>query len=201
MADPVAGFSLAFSIFTFILLFAYISGEKVWFKSFSWRLFRRSSISESELERFIFLLCDTLMKLSKKKVGLLVVIEKHDNLQKYINLGFQVKSKFFPEFLYNIFLNKESSMHDGGVIIRGLEILSVSSYFPINSDRNIPKEFGSRHRAAIGISSRTDAIALLVSESSGKIMYAQAGKITELNKDNIAVLSKELSKLLEFYVK
>ncbi|KMZ96305.1 hypothetical protein PVNG_02443 [Plasmodium vivax North Korean] len=170
---------------------------------------KKKNISVSEFENFTYLLSEVLLKFSRRKVGSLIVIEKYQNLQKFITLGYEVKSKFFPEFLFNIFLNKESSMHDGGVIIRGLEIRSISSYFPISSDKNIPNEYGSRHRAALGITSRTDALAFLVSETSGKIMLAKEGKIEEASRDNLSLLvkknnsekisSKTLTRLSRFY--
>ncbi|AGX89060.1 diadenylate cyclase CdaM [Mycoplasma parvum] len=188
------------SLSTFLLLFYYVSIERVWFKKYVWKLFRRKNISDSEFENFVYHFGEVLFKFSKRKIGALIVIEKFQNLQKYISLGYEVKSKFFPDFLYNIFFNKASSMHDGGVIIRGMEIMSISSYFPITSDKNIPNEYGSRHRAAMGISGRTDALAFLVSESSGKIMISQDGKINSLDNSNINLLIKKLKELLSFYI-
>ncbi|RAO94857.1 hypothetical protein DNK47_02865 [Mycoplasma wenyonii] len=188
------------ALFTLFLVFYYVSSEKVWFKKYIWKFFRRKEISVSEFETFVYSLSSVLLRFSQEKVGALIVIEKFQNLQKYINSGYVVESQFFSEFLYNIFLNKGSSMHDGGVIIRGLEIKSVSSYFPIYSHKNIPKEYGSRHRAALGITSKTDAIALLVSESQGKILCSEAGEFIELDKENIDLLVESLTKVLNYLI-
>lgn len=188
------------SFFTFILIFCYVAIKKVWFKKYIWKFFRKRNISVSEFENFIFSLSSALLKFSKKKVGALIVIEKFQNLQDYINTGYKVQANFFSDFLYNIFQNKESAMHDGGVIIRGLEIQSASCYFPIYSHRNIPHEYGSRHRAALGITTETDAIALLVSETTGKILFSEGGKFQELESENVKLLAKSLSQVLSYYI-
>ncbi|AFN65202.1 hypothetical protein WEN_02065 [Mycoplasma wenyonii str. Massachusetts] len=192
--------SCLISLSSFLLFFGYVSFKKFWFKKYIWKFFRRKEITASEFKAFVFALSSALFKFSKKHVGALIVIEKFQNLQKYINTGYVIETKFFAEFLYNIFQNKESSMHDGGVIIRGLEIKSVSSYFPIFSHKNIPNEYGSRHRAALGITSQTDAVALLVSESSGKILCSEGGKFQELNKHELESIIQTLTKVLNYYI-
>ncbi|ADX98001.1 diadenylate cyclase CdaM [Mycoplasma suis] len=192
---------LACVVLILFLVFWYVSNEKVWFSKYTWKIFRRKNISQTEFDNFIGKFGDVLIKFSRKKIGALIVIEKYQNLQKYINLGYAIHSRFFPDFLYNVFLNKESSMHDGGVIMRGIDIKSVSSYFPITSAKNTPNEYGSRHRAAMGITGRTDAIVFLVSESSGKIMFSQGGEIHSLNRNNKQLLVKKIEELLSFYIK
>ncbi|CCE66754.1 diadenylate cyclase CdaM [Candidatus Mycoplasma haematominutum] len=201
MADtPLIACTLFFSCVTSLWVAYHVVSDRFLFKKYIWKLFRRTKISASEFEAFLYSFAKVLLKFSREKIGALIVIEKYHNLQKYINLGYEVHSKFFADFLYNVFLNKKSAMHDGGVIMRGLEIKSISSYFPITSNKNIPNKLGSRHRAAMGITSKTDAIAFLVSETSGKIMFSQKGQIFELNKDNITLLIKKLNSLLNFHI-
>ncbi|WP_246307757.1 diadenylate cyclase [Candidatus Mycoplasma haematohominis] len=137
--------------------------------------------------------------MSNNKVGALIVIEREQNLQKYVLLGYEIKAKLTSEFLITIFSNKQSALHDGGVIIRGYDIASISSYFPVTQTRLITT-FGARHRASAGLTENTDAIAFVVSETTGRVSYSSKGELHEMNSSDIDSLSDEISKILNFYV-
>ncbi|AEG73432.1 conserved hypothetical protein [Mycoplasma haemofelis str. Langford 1] len=153
----------------------------------------------SEYESFVFQLSYSMKYLSDNSIGALVVIENRDNLQKYVILGYEVKAKLTAEFLTTVFGNKKSALHDGGVIIRNFDIVSVSSYFPVTQS-NMVSTFGARHRAASGLTETSDAIALIVSETTGNISYSQGGKIFEIEKDNLDAICEKLFQVLSFYI-
>ena len=140
-----------------------------------------------QVQYFISNLASTLARLSYDRVGAIIVIENRDSLYKYINSGKKVDIDFFPEFVFNIFYNHKSPLHDGAMIIRNLKICSLSSYLPL-TNRVISVEYGARHRAAFGICEHYDCLSFVVSETTGKISF------TFKNKTN--VLSSEPSKLI-----
>ncbi|MDQ0513759.1 diadenylate cyclase [Mycoplasmoides fastidiosum] len=146
------------------------------------RLFlQKRKIDYLEYKNFSNQLAGVLTRLSKDVVGGLIVVEQKDDLTDYVKLGYSVRAKFSSEFATNIFYNKLSPLHDGGMIVRNTEIISVSSYFPVTK-QHLESSFGARHRAAVGISETTDALAFVVSETTGNISYAQKGKIKMLAK-------------------
>ena len=107
-------------------------------------------------------------------------------------------SPFFPEFVYSVFYNHESALHDGAMILRNLRIASLSSYLPV-SKRLLPVKYGSRHRAAFGIAERTDALAFVVSETTGTISFMRVADHKVLSNNSVE-LAKELTDILfDFY--
>lgn len=163
-------------------------------KSFFLKLFGKKTLNFIQMKDFSHQLGGVLIRMSNDVVGCLIVIECKDKLNDYVKLGYPVLSAFSSEFLVNVFYNKSSPLHDGGVIIRDREIIAVSSYFPM-TQRNLAVSYGARHRAAVGISEETDAIAFVVSETSGKISYAQKGQINTLD-NNLETITKQIYALL-----
>ncbi|GCE63417.1 DisA bacterial checkpoint controller nucleotide-binding protein [Candidatus Mycoplasma haematohominis] len=159
----------------------------------------KREVNASEYDIFVHQLSHALKWMSNNKVGALIVIEREQNLQKYVLLGYEIKAKLTSEFLITIFSNKQSALHDGGVIIRGYDIASISSYFPVTQTRLITT-FGARHRASAGLTENTDAIAFVVSETTGRVSYSSKGELHEMNSSDIDSLSDEISKILNFYV-
>lgn len=164
------------------------------FKKFLFNLITKKTSDYVKMQDFAQKLSGILIKMSNDVVGALIVIENKDTLTSYAQLGYSVASNFSSEFVMNIFYNKSSPLHDGGIIIKNDKIVAVSTYFPMTK-KNLPAYYGARHRAAIGISEATDAIAFIVSETSGKISFAKNGKITVLNR-NIEQISKQIYSLL-----
>ena len=127
-------------------------------------------------------------ELSKTKTGALIVLERDINIQDIIATGVPMNAEVSPQLLVNIFVPK-TPLHDGAVVISNNKIAAAACVLPLADDVDIAKELGTRHRAAIGISEETDAIAIIVSEETCRISIAVKG---DLNYN----LSLEEAKLL-----
>lgn len=115
-------------------------------------------------------------ELAKSKTGALIVIERDIQIKDIIDTGIILDSEISPQLLVNIFTPK-TPLHDGAVIISQNKIKSAACMLPLASDKDIAKELGTRHRAAIGISKESDALAIVVSEETGKISIAKDGTL------------------------
>lgn len=115
-------------------------------------------------------------ELSKSKTGALIVIERDIKIQDIIATGIPLNSDVSPQLLVNIFEPK-TPLHDGAAIISGNKIAAAACLLPLSDDKDIAKELGTRHRAAIGISRESDSIAVVVSEETGKISVAKDGTL------------------------
>ncbi len=118
-----------------------------------------------------------LIRLSKRKVGALIVIERDTPLDEYLPTGTSVDAHITGALIENIF-EPNTPLHDGAVIIREGRIHYAACVLPLFNDPNISRELGTRHRAALGISSVSDCLTLVVSEETGVISYAENGKLT-----------------------
>lgn len=115
--------------------------------------------------------------LSAQKIGALIIIERDTGLQDFVETGVRMDAVVSAELLMNIFI-PNTPLHDGSVIIRGDRIAAASCYLPLTENPNLSKRLGTRHRAALGISEQTDAVAVIVSEETGAISIASAGRLT-----------------------
>ena len=115
-------------------------------------------------------------ELSKAKTGALIVIERDIKIQDIINTGIPMDAEVSPQLLVNIFEPK-TPLHDGAVIISNNKIAAAACVLPLADDKDIAKELGTRHRAAIGISKESDSIVVVVSEETGKISVAKDGTL------------------------
>ncbi len=113
--------------------------------------------------------------LGRQRIGALIVIERETGLQDYADKGVPLDGKLTSQLLINIFF-KNSPLHDGAVIVRGDRIVAARCIMPL-AEGPLPGQFGTRHRAALGISEESDALALIVSEETGTIALAHDGKI------------------------
>ena len=120
----------------------------------------------------IVLACDSM---SKSMVGALIVIEREMSLGDIIKSGEIIDANISTELIKNIFF-KNSPLHDGAMIISHNRIIAAGCILPVSHNLNIPKELGLRHRAALGITSQSDAIAIIVSEETGAISVTQGGE-------------------------
>lgn len=116
--------------------------------------------------------------LAAKRVGALIVIERRDGLKTYIENGVRLDAIVSYEILVNLFV-PGTPLHDGAVIISHDRLASASSFLPLTQRTGLPKEYGTRHRAAIGISEETDALTIVVSEERGTIGLARDGQLTD----------------------
>jgi diadenylate cyclase len=132
-------------------------------------------LEESEVVAVISEISDAAFKLSEKKTGCLIALEREAKLTTYAESGVQIDGLVTAELVQTIFKH-ESLIHDGGLIIRGQRILAAACLFPLTDNQNLSKIIGTRHRAALGLTEHTDAVVLLVSEETGEISVACDGK-------------------------
>ena len=131
--------------------------------------------------------------LSKQRKGALIVIERDIKIQDIISTGISMTSEISPQLLVNIF-EPNTPLHDGAVVISEGKIAAASCMLPLADDKDIARELGTRHRAAIGISKESDALVVIVSEETGKMSIAKDGTlIADVRED---VLRKILLKNL-----
>ena len=121
-------------------------------------------------------LVSAMSSLSRQKIGALVVLERQVGLSDIVESGTRLDADISSELLINIFI-PNTPLHDGAVIIRGNSIVAAACYLPLSSSNTISKELGTRHRAAIGISEKSDAVVIIVSEETGNISIAENGII------------------------
>lgn len=115
-------------------------------------------------------------ELSKAKTGALMVLERDIKIQDIIATGIPMDAEVSPQLLVNIFEPK-TPLHDGAVIISNNKIAAAACVLPLADDKDIAKELGTRHRAAIGISKESDSIVVIVSEETGKMSVAKDGTL------------------------
>lgn len=127
-------------------------------------------------ERLIDEIMKTLAVASTAKTGVLIVLEGKTGLKQYVDTGTSLEATVGHELLLNIFF-KNAPLHDGAVIIRKNKIAAAGCIMPLTDNVNIDPAFGTRHRAALGISEVSDGLALVVSEESGRVSAARSGKI------------------------
>lgn len=138
-----------------------------------------STLSVNEKEHLVDEVVKATMILSKDQTGALITIEQGQSLTDYIKTGTQMNSLVTTELLTSIFVTT-TPLHDGAVIIQGDRLACASAYFP-PTNLDLPNRYGARHRAAIGISEITDSVTIVVSEETGGISIAEAGKIRSVN--------------------
>lgn len=114
--------------------------------------------------------------MSSQKTGALIVITRRNELSEYTNTGESIDSMISDSLITNIFF-KNSPLHDGAIIIARNRIVAARCILPLTRSESFPVTFGLRHRAAVGISEQTDAIAIVVSEQTGDIAYAKDGTL------------------------
>lgn len=115
------------------------------------------------------------MNMARQKVGALIVVEREDELNDIVATGDLVDARINQRLIENIFF-KNSPLHDGAMVISNKRIKAAGCILPVSHDFNIPKEFGLRHRAAMGMSQESDAIVIVVSEETGRITVAMNGQ-------------------------
>jgi len=114
-------------------------------------------------------------KMSDKHTGALIVIQRNNSLDFVKNTGDEMNLELNAPIIESIFF-KNSPLHDGAIIIEENKITATRVILPVSNDRSIPLRFGLRHRAAVGISEKTDAVCIVVSEENGQISYLKDGE-------------------------
>jgi len=137
------------------------------------------------VEEAIDELGDAVKYMGRRHIGALISIERESPLNEYIDTGIPLDATISTEIIVNAFI-PNTPLHDGAMIISDLTIASAASYLPLSESAAIPKKYGTRHRAAIGLSEETDAITIVVSEETGSISIAdRSNLIPDLTVDEL----------------
>ncbi|MBO0448529.1 diadenylate cyclase CdaA [Enterococcus sp. MJM12] len=156
-------------------------------------LFKTTKQEQKEDEQLITSLDKAIQYMSKRKIGALITIERNTGLEEYIETGIALEADITGELLINIFI-PNTPLHDGAVIIRNDKIAVSCAYLPLSESMLIPKEFGTRHRAAVGISEVSDAVTVVVSEETGGVSITLNNQLlSELSQEEyLKILHREL---------
>ncbi len=148
---------------------------------------KRKALSLSELERSVSEIVNAADYIRKMRMGALIVIERDNTLANYAEKAQKVYADISGPLLASIFF-KNNPLHDGGVIIQGDKIVCAGAVFPTSDSIAISKRLGTRHRAALGIAERTDCVALVVSEETGRMSIAMNGELVyNLSLDEVKI--------------
>ena len=149
---------------------------------------KQSYSAENErIKECIDAVCKAVTVMSDKRIGALIVFERKSSLTEIVNTGTVLNADTSYEIIGNIFFPK-SPLHDGALIIKNGSIRAAGCILPLTANNKINSQLGTRHRAAIGVSEKSDAVALIVSEETGNISLAVNGRIT---RDYNSVTLKE----------
>lgn len=151
------------------------------------------SSKSGESVAYIEDLVEVCQKMGSTQTGALIILQRNTNLDFVKNSGDQMQIEFNIPIMESIFY-KNSPLHDGATVIEDGKITATRVILPVSNDRNIPLRFGLRHRAAIGITEKTDALALVVSEETGQISYIKDGefRIFDDDKDLVEKLQDDM---------
>ena len=155
--------------------------------------FKTSQKEELDDERMILAFDKAIQYMSKRKIGALVTIQRSTGLDEYIETGIDLDADITGELLINIFI-PNTPLHDGAVIVKDGKIAVASAYLPLSDSMLIPKEFGTRHRAAVGISEVSDALTFIVSEETGGVSITLSNDFLHdlTQEEYLAVMRREL---------
>jgi diadenylate cyclase len=149
---------------------------------------RHKVLTVDERENLVYEVVQALDNLKRNRIGALIVLERDVSLHEYIEKSKKVYADLSSDLLISLFF-PNNPLHDGGVIIQGNRITSAGAVFPVSKSNSINKRLGTRHRAALGVSEDTDAIAVVVSEETGRLSIAVKGELHyNLTLDDVRVM-------------
>ena len=152
------------------------------------------SAYELNVEKVISEMLGAVYDMAGRKIGALLVLEGKTKLNEIVETGTEIDAKITKQILCNIFI-PNTPLHDGAVIIRDGKIKSAACFLPLTQRKDLSKDLGTRHRAGIGISEISDSLILIVSEETGHVSIARAGKIyRDVSKDRLANILKNFYK-------
>ncbi|MCH4551136.1 diadenylate cyclase [Aestuariibaculum lutulentum] len=159
--------------------------RRSFFKQFSF--LKTESIDETNVDAIL----SACTKMGQSRTGALIVFERNNNLDFLSSTGDEMNIKVTQPIIESIFF-KNSPLHDGAIIVSNNIVKATRVILPLNNEKTVPKRFGLRHRAAIGVTERTDALALVVSEETGQISYFKDGEFIVFdNTETLKSLIKE----------
>ena len=153
-----------------------------------------ADLSFREETQVIDELCRSCATLAQKHLGALIVIERETGINDFLEVGIELDAKPSSALILSVF-HPTSPMHDGALILQRGRITRAGCFLPLTQDSDVSPQFGTRHRAAIGLTELVDAVVIVVSEETGRISVVVGGKIT---RDlEVSTLKKVLNRLLE----
>lgn len=158
-----------------------------------------TALREEELDYILKEISKAADNLSKDKIGALIAIENNDPLTGYIESGVLVDARVSSDLIQAIFTHN-NPLHDGGLIIQQGRIMAAGCLFPLTQDTELSRIFGTRHRAALGLSEESDAIIIIVSEERQDVSLVYRGKLhKDLSQEDIFSEVKEIIKIKKEY--
>ena len=139
-------------------------------------LFARNRTANEQEEELIKQLDQAIQYMSKRRIGALISIQMDTGLEEYIETGIPMDADITGALLINTFI-PNTPLHDGAVIIKDNRIAVAAAYLPLSDSKLIPKELGTRHRAAVGISEVTDALTIVISEETGEVSITKDNEL------------------------
>lgn len=153
-----------------------------------------TTLKEEEWDYLLKQIAEAAENLSKSKIGALIAIEKNDHLGNYTESGVSVDASVSSDLIETIF-TPNSPLHDGSLVVQQGRVMAAGCLFPLTQNQDLSRMFGTRHRAALGLSEETDAIIIIVSEERQDISLVYRGKLyKDLSKEDIILKAKELIK-------
>jgi diadenylate cyclase len=156
-----------------------------------------TTLREEELDYILKEICKAAENLSRNKIGALIAIEKNDPLASYVKSGVLIDARVSSDMIESIF-TPNNPLHDGGLVIQHGRVMAAGCLFPITQNQELSRIFGTRHRAALGLSEETDAIIIIVSEERQDIslvyrsrLYKDLGREEMFSKIREIIIKKE----------
>ncbi len=150
-----------------------------------WRVRRLHATAEKDApDQYVQQVVLACRHMSQSKTGALIVLAGKQDLKEFMDTGEQLNATISARLIENIFF-KNTPLHDGALIIRNGRIVSAACILPVSKNQNIPKHYGLRHRAALGLTEKTDAVAIVVSEETGRISVAKGDGIHYVNEEKL----------------
>lgn len=150
----------------------------------SWKIFRNKKGEDAQSNQQISEVIRACRHLSSTKTGALIVISKDSHLKEIIDTGERLDAAISARLIENIFF-KNTPLHDGAMILEKGKIVAAACILPVSKNPSIPKHMGLRHRAAVGLTEKTDATCIVVSEETGNISFAENGNIRKIEEDEL----------------
>jgi len=151
----------------------------------SWKLFRPNADADPTASRQQILeITQACRHMASTKTGALIVLARGSSLKEIVDTGERLDAQVSARLIENIFF-KNTPLHDGALVIRDGKMLAAACILPVSKNQTIPQSYGLRHRAALGLTEKTDATCIVVSEETGHISVAEGGAIREVKEDEL----------------
>lgn len=153
----------------------------------SWKIFRNKKGEDAQSNQQMSEVIRACRHLSSTKTGALIVISKDSHLKEIIDTGERLDAAISARLIENIFF-KNTPLHDGAMILEKGKVVAAACILPVSKNPSIPKHMGLRHRAAVGLTEKTDATCIVVSEETGNISFAENGNIRKIEEDELFLI-------------